>query len=69
MRNLDYRPEDVIIVSEFRLSELRMLQTAMNNTTVELNLTDPDEKKTNDFFTGDFMNWINSTIKDIERNG
>ena len=66
MRNLEFLPEDVIIVTEWRLSELKKLQTAMVNSTVSLNLTDPEQKKIHDFFTGDFMNWINSTIRDIE---
>lgn len=66
MRNLEFLPEDVLIVTEFRLSELKMLQEAMNNTTVSLNLTDPEQLKTNEFFTNSFMTWINSTIRDIE---
>ncbi len=66
MRNLEFLPEDVIIVAEFRLSEIKKLQKAMVNCTVALNLSDPEAKKIHDFFTGDFMNWINSTIKDVE---
>jgi hypothetical protein len=67
MRNLEILPEDVLIISEFRLSEIKLIQQAMDNCTVALNLSDPEHKKVHDFFTGDFMNWINSTINTIEK--
>ncbi len=66
MRNLEIVPEDILVVSEFRLSEIKMLQQAMSNCTVALNLADPEQKKIHDFFTGDFMHWINGTIQTIE---
>lgn len=66
MRNLEIIPEDILVVAEFRVSEIKMLQEAMNNCTVELNLTDPKQKKIHDFFVSDFMNWINGTIRTVE---
>ena len=66
MRNIEIFPDDVVIVTEFRMSELKKIQRAMVNTTVALNLSDPDDKEAHDFFVGNFMNWINSTLKTIE---
>jgi len=66
MRNLEILPEDILIIAEFRLSEIKMLREAMNHTTVAMNLSEPEYKKAHDFFTTDFMNWINGTIKAVE---
>lgn len=66
MRNLEIVPEDILVVAEFRVSEMKLLQQAMSNTTVSLNMSDPEQKKVHDFFVGDFMNWINSTIRTVE---
>lgn len=66
MRNLEILPEDILVVAEFRISELKMLREAMNNTTVAMNLSDPEQQKAHDFFTQDFMNWINGTIRTCE---
>jgi len=66
MRNIQIVPEDIVVVSEFRLSEIRMIQKAMGNITIAMNLSDPEEKKVHDFFTLHFMEWVNETIETIE---
>lgn len=66
MRNLEIRPEDVLIISEFRLSELKKLQHIMDKVTVSVNLQDRVDKEAHDFFVGNFQDWLNTTIGTIE---
>lgn len=68
MRNLQILPEDVLVVSEFRYSELKKIQYALAHCTVAMNLAEEKDKEAHDFFINNFNDWVNGTVASIEGN-
>jgi hypothetical protein len=66
MRTLEIRPEEILILSEFRYSELKKIKMAMDMCTVEADLSDSAQKESHDFFVKNFYSWVNSTIEHLE---
>ena len=66
MRTLEVRPEEILILSEFRYSELKKIQLAMDHCTVAMDLTKPEMKEAHDFFVNSFYNWVSTTTKSLE---
>ena len=66
MRTLEVRPEEILILSEFRYSELKKIQIAMDHCTVAMDLTKPEMKAAHDFFVESFYKWVDTTVKGLE---
>lgn len=66
MRTIHVVPEDIIIVAEFRLSELKKISRALDSCTIAMNLTDPEQKESHDFFVKNFTDWVNNNIESVE---
>ena len=66
MRTLEVRAEDVVVMNEIRLTELKKIKLAMDHSTVAMDLTDETMKASHDFFTKNFYGWVCATIEAIE---
>jgi len=66
MKLLNVKPKDVYCLFEITYTDLKKIQSALNNATLALNLEDPEESEVSRYVTEDFFNEISDTIKGIE---